>query len=504
MDFETLPPDAHNQKLLLNVHPTDWVNPQPQGRYHLVVLGAGPAGLVAAAGAAGLGAKVALIERHWMGGDCLNVGCVPSKSLLASSRVRGKILKAESLGWKTAARPEPDFGKVMERLRRIRAGLSPNDSAQRFKELGVDVFLGEGWFADPETVEVGHQKLKFKKAVIATGARAVKPNIDGLEEAGYLTNETVFNLTELPPKLAVIGGGPIGCELAQAFQRLGSEVTILERGPRFLHKEDPYAAEVLGKVFRREGIRIVLNAEIERIGGATHGRVLHYKSNGVPGYAAVDQILVGVGRLPNVEGLGLEEAGVRYDERKGVEVDDRLRTSNPRVFAAGDICSEHPFTHAADAMARIILRNALFGGRAKWSDLVIPRCTYTDPEIAQVGMTEKEAREKGIPYTTFTQPFSGVDRAVAEGEEEGFVRIHVKKGTDRILGATLVAPHAGEMISEITAAMVGKMGLARLANVIHPYPTQAEAVKKIADAYHRTRLTPAVKKIFQQWLDWTR
>ncbi len=504
MLFDVLPPDEYNQKLLSQVHPADWVNPTPSGRYNLVVLGAGTAGLVCAAGAAGLGAKVALIERHLMGGDCLNVGCVPSKALIASSRLMGEFLKAESLGWKVTAKPEPDFPKVMERLRRIRAGLSPSDSAQRFKELGVDVFIGEGRFLDSETIEVDGKKLKFKKAVIATGARAVKPNIDGLEEAGYLTNETVFNLTVLPKKLAVIGGGPIGCELAQALRRFGSEVTILDHGPRFLHREDPDAAVILRKVFEREGIKIVLNVEIERVGKTTNGKVIHYKTNGAPGYVAADEILAGVGRAPNVEGLNLDLVGVRYDEWKGVEVDDHLRTSNPRIFAGGDICSEYKFTHAADAMARIVLRNALFKGRAALSGLVVPRCTYTDPEIAGVGLHGQTALEMNIPADTYTQSFDHVDRAVAEGEEEGFVRIHLKKGTDQIVAATIVASHAGEMISEITTAMVGKVGLGKMAQVIHPYPTQAEAIKKIADAYNRTRLTPRVKKLFQRWMEWTR
>lgn len=500
--FQILPQDEYNQKLLANVHPQDWVNPEPAGRYNLVVIGAGTAGLVCAAGAAGLGAKVALIERGLMGGDCLNVGCIPSKSLIASAQLMGSVFKAESLGWKVPTQPEPEFPKIMERLRRIRSSLSPHDSAQRFNELGVDVFIGEGKFLDQETVEVDDKKLKFKKAAIATGARAVKPNIDGLETAGYLTNETVFNLTQLPKRLAVIGGGPIGCELAQAFRRFGCEVTILDQGTRFLHREDADAAGILEKVFQREGIKVVLNAEIERVGKATQGKVVHYKSNGVPGYVHADEILVGVGRAPNVEGLELESVGVRYDQRKGVEVNDQLKTSNPCIFAAGDVCSAFKFTHTADAMARIVLRNALFGGHAKVSQLTIPWCTYTDPEIAHVGLTDEEVKKKRIK--TFTQPFSGVDRAMAEGEEDGFVRIHVENGTDRIVAATIVASHAGEMISEITTAMVGKIGLRKLANVIHPYPTQAEAIKKIADAYNRTRLTPRVKRMFGKWLAFNR
>lgn len=498
--FEVLPRDSYNQELLENVHPSDWANPEPSGRYNLVVVGGGTAGLVAAAGAAGLGAKVALVERHLMGGDCLNVGCVPSKSLLASASARKGPARARELGWKAPGETEPDFAKVMERLRRIRAGISRHDSFARFKALGVDVYLGQGKFLDSETLEVGGKKLKFKKAVLATGARAVQPQIPGLAETGFLTNETVFNLVELPKRLAVIGGGPLGCELAQAFRRFGSEVTLLDRGPQFLHREDPDAAAVLAKVFAAEGVKVVLRVEIERVGRTSGGKVLHYKSNGEPGVAHVDEILVGAGRAPNVEGLNLEAVGVRYDAWKGVEVDDGLRTANPRIFAAGDVCLEAKFTHAADAAARIVIQNALFGGRARLSGLLIPRCTYTDPEIAQVGLSEREAGERGIPVDTFTQPMAEVDRAAAEGDLVGFARLHVKKGTDKILGATLVGSHAGEMISEVTTAMVGKIGLSKLARVIHPYPTRAEALKKIADAYNRTRLTPTVLKLFQAWL----
>lgn len=502
--FEVLPNDKYNQELLSNVHPADWTNPEPSGRYNLVVIGGGTAGLVTAAGAAGLGAKVALVERHLMGGDCLNVGCVPSKSLIRSAHFKGEVLRAVDLGWKVSGVFEPDFPKVMERLRAIRSGISSHDSFARFKSLGVDVFLGSGRFLDSETVEVEGKKLKFKRAVLATGARAAKPEIPGLAEAGFLTNETVFNLTQLPKRLAVIGGGPIGCELAQAFKRFGSEVAILDHGMQFLHREDPDAAAILAKTFGREGLKMVLGAEIERIGKTSGGKVLHYKSNGVPGVVHVDEILAGAGRAPNVEGLNLERVGVKYDTRTGVQVDDYLRTTNPRIFAAGDICLTAKFTHTADAAARIVIQNALFGGRARVSRLVIPWCTYTDPEIAHVGIYEWDAKEKGIKVETFTQPLSGVDRAVAEGETDGFVRIHLQKGTDKIIGATIVASHAGEMISEITTAMVGSVGLSKMASVIHPYPTQAEAIKKIADAYRRTKLTPTVKKIFNAWLSFTR
>jgi pyruvate/2-oxoglutarate dehydrogenase complex dihydrolipoamide dehydrogenase (E3) component len=385
----------------------------------------------------------------------------------------------------------------MERMRRLRSGISGNDSARRFQEeLGVDVFLGEGRFEGRDTITVGEKRLRFSKAVIATGARAFQPPIPGLAAAGFLTNETVFNLTERPARLLVIGAGPIGCEMAQTFRRLGCEVFLLNTHPQILVREDRDAAVVIEQAFLREGIQLVLpckTLKVEKEGGAKR---IHLECGEESRVLEVDEILVGVGRVPNVDGLNLEAAGVEYDERKGVLVDDHLRTSNPRIFAAGDISSRYQFTHTADAAARIVIQNALFWGRKKYSALTIPWCTYTDPEIAHVGMYEKDAREQGIPVDTYTVPMAEVDRAILEGEEEGMVRIHVHQGTDRILGATIVARHAGEMIGEISVAMAGKVGLGALSAVIHPYPTQAEAIRKAADSYNRTRLTPWVKRAF--------
>lgn len=498
------PMDVYNQTLVAHVHPPDWVNPEPAPNYNLVVIGAGTAGLVTAAGAAGLGAKVALIEKHLMGGDCLNVGCVPSKCMIRSSRVVADIRDAARFGVRVPEGTEVDFPAVMERMRRIRAGISHHDSAERFQNLGIDVFLGEARFSSSDTIEVGGKKLRFKKAVIATGARAVNPGIEGLQEAGYLTNETVFSLTERPKRLAVIGGGPIGCELAQTFQLLGSEVVLLHKNAHILDKEDADAAEIVQKAFIREGIKLVLQSKIKRVERTSEGKVIYYESNGKENSVTVDEILAGAGRAPNVEGLNLEAVGVQYDPKKGVIVNDHLQTTNPRIYAAGDICMEWKFTHAADAAARIVIQNSLFFGRKKLTSLFMPWGTYTNPEIAHVGMYEKDALSRGIELDTYFIPFSEVDRAVADGEEEGFAKIHVKKGTDKILGATIVARHAGDMISEVTLAMVGNVGLKTLATVIHPYPTQAEAIRKAADAYNRTRLTPFVKKLFSNWLAWTR
>ncbi|MEG4072589.1 mercuric reductase [Microcoleus sp. Pol14C2] len=506
VDRVTVPPmDEHNQKLVSYLHPPDWVNPQPASSYNLVVIGAGPAGLIVAAGAAGLGAKVALIEKHLMGGDCLNVGCVPSKALIRSSRTVGDIWNASKFGVHISNGAEVDFAAVMERLRRIRAGISDVDSVERYQyKLGVDVFLGSGRFTSNNTVEVAGQTLRFKKAVIATGARALQPQIPGLQESGYLTNETVFNLTEKPQRLAVIGAGPIGCELAQAFRRLGSEVVLLHKNAQILDQEDADAAKIVQQAFVREEIQLILESKIERVEKTNAGKVIYYKYQDKEASVIVDEIIVSTGRSPNVEGLNLEAVGVEYDTQTGVFVNDNLQTTNPRIYAAGDICMKHKFTHAADFAARMVIQNTLFFGRKKLSALTIPWCTYTDPEIARVGIGKHEAKEKGLDIDTFLIPFSQVDRAIIDGEEEGFVKVHVKKGSDKILGATIVARHAGDMISEITLAMVNNIGLGKIASTIHPYPTQADAIRKAGDAYNRTRLTPFVKNLFNRWLAWTR
>ena len=494
------PIDTYNQQLLAQVHPADWVNPPPAEVYDLVVIGAGTAGLVVAAGAAGLGLglKVALIEKHLMGGDCLNVGCVPSKCLIRSSRVAAQMRDSDRFGITAPAEVEVDFAAVMARMRQIRAGISHHDSATRFQALGVDVFLGSGQFRSDRQIQVDDTILTFKKAVIATGARASRPAVPGLAEAGFLTNETVFALTERPARLAVIGGGPIGCELAQTFHRLGSQVTLLHKNDHLLDKEDPEAAAIVQQTFAQEGMHLVLNSKLERVEQTAQGKVLHFTTNGQPDTVTVDEILIGAGRSPNVEGLNLETVGVEYDAR-GVKVNDYLQTTNPQIYAAGDICMDWKFTHAADAAARIVIKNTLFSplglGRAKLSDVVMPWCTYTDPEIAHVGLYEAEAQQQGIATKTIKIELESVDRAIADGETQGFAKILYQAGTDKILGATIVASHAGDLISEVTLAIVGGIGLSKLASVIHPYPTQAEVLKKAADAYRRTLLTPRSKKL---------
>ena len=420
--------DAHDKQLIENCHPPRWVNPMPAGKYNLVVIGAGTAGLVSAAGAAGLGAKVALIERNLMGGDCLNVGCVPSKGVIRSARAAYEARDGKAFGVQFDCQPDIDFPAAMERMRKLRAGISGHDSAERFRKLGVDVFIGSGRFVSPHAVEVDGKRLEFYRAVIATGARAAELPVPGLTEAGYYTNENIFTLTELPRRIAVIGAGPIGCELAQSFARFGSEVYLIEALHGIMPNEDPDASEIVRQsMMDRDGVKLMCcgkDLKVSKVEGG--GKRLSVDSHDNHYDIVVDEILVGGGRKPNLEGMGLDEAGVRYNSQ-GVIVDDRLRTTNRKIFAAGDICSRYKFTHAADAMARIVIANALFFARRKVTDLVIPWCTYTDPEIAHVGYYEKDARAAGFDVGTITEFLNHVDRAVLDGEEEGFARVHYEK-----------------------------------------------------------------------------
>jgi pyruvate/2-oxoglutarate dehydrogenase complex dihydrolipoamide dehydrogenase (E3) component len=387
-------------------------------------------------------------------------------------------------------------------MRAIRARISRVDSVQRLTAAGVDVFFGEARFTGTDVVAVDGATLRFKKALIATGARPDMPSIPGLLEAGYLTNENVFDLTELPRRLLVIGGGPLGCELAQAFCRLGAQTIIAQKHPMFLPQEERDAAQILSDSFARDGIEVRLNTTAVKVRVEGGQKLVDLISDDYESTVAVDVILTGTGRVPNVTGMNLEAAGVDYDVTSGIRINDFLQTSNPRIYAAGDACLEHKYTHTADASARIVVQNALFLGRQRLSALTIPWCTYTDPEIAHVGLYVRHALAQDIPVKTFTIPMHDVDRAIADGEEDGFVKVHVKERTDQILGATIVARHAGEMINEITLAMVAGIGLRTLARIIHAYPTQAEAIKKAADAYNRTRLTPTIQSLLRRWLAW--
>lgn len=476
MTIPLLSGDPHDEALRRLVKPPEWVNPPPAARYQLVVIGGGPAGLVCAAGAAGLGAKVALVERDLLGGDCLNVGCVPSKTLLRAAKAAHEIRRARQLGV-NVPEPDIDFAAVMERVRRVRAELAPTDSAERFRSLGIDVFLGEGRFLNEDTVEVNGAKLRFGRCVIATGSRPAIPDIPGLAEARWFTNETIFTLTELPKRLLVIGSGAAGCEFGQAFARLGSRVTLTARS-RVLRSQDADAARIVETALRTDGVEIVAQT---------------------PDPRNFDAVLVATGRLPNVEGLNLDAAGVKSDPIKGIEVQDNLYTSNRRIFAAGDVCSiGRKFTHAADQMARIVLNNAFHPSIThRFHD--VPRCTFTDPELGQVGRME----EAGTTWNVIRHDFSKLDRGVTDGAE-GFVKVLVRPGTDRIVGATVVGPHAGELIGTFSVAMTHGIGLKKLAGTVFPYPTYTEVIKKVADQYNRTRLTPRAKWLIGKWLKWFR
>ncbi len=475
MPIPLIDADPHDARLRAAVKPPDWVNPTPAGRYNLVVLGGGPAGLVCAAGAAGLGAKVALVERDLLGGDCLTVGCVPSKTLLRAAKAAHEIRTAKRFGVSTGE-PDIDFAAVMERVRRVRAESSAVDSAERFKGLGVDVFLGEGSFEDGDSVSVNGVSLKFSKCVIATGARARGWEGEAPAKPKLLTNESLFTLTALPRRLLVVGAGPVGCEMAQAFARLGSQVTLVAKNGRILPKELPEAAELVAKSFREDRVTVVPES---------------------PPFADFDAVLLATGRVPNVESLNLSAAGVALDGVKGILVDGNLRTTNRRVFAAGDVTSLGVrFTHAADAMARVVLRNALFAGRATFDSMTIPRCTFTGPEVAAVGDTGPGNREWHLD-------FQHLDRANTDGAS-GFLKVFTAARSDRILGAACVGPNAGELIGTLSVAMSNRIGLAKLANTVFPYPTYTEAVRKLADQFNRGKLTPLVQRLFRTWLRWWR
>ena len=497
------PEDHYNRELVRNLHPPDWVNPQPTGRYNLVVIGAGTAGLVSAAGGGALGAKVALIERHLMGGDCTNYGCVPSKAVIRSARAAYALREAASFGISAHDGEPVDFPRVMERMRRLRAQISVNDSVERFTKLGPDVYLGEARFIGRNEIEVDGRRLTFSKAIIATGARAGALDLPGWAGTGYLTNETVFSLETLPKTLLVIGTGPIGCELAQTFRRFGSEVIVVGRGTRLLPNDDADAAAIVRRGFEREGIRILFGAKLLRAERAEGRRRVFLERGGKQETVIADQVLVAIGRKPNIEGLNAEAAAVKADA-SGVLVNDRLQTSNPDIYAAGDICSSHKFTHAAEAMARIAIQNALFFGRKRVSNLVIPWSTYTDPEVAHVGITEKEAAKRGAEVTTFTKELADTDRAILDGETEGYVRLYMNREDGKLLGATIVGSHAGESIGEAVLAIQQGLRVGDLSGVIHPYPTQAEAIKRAADLQYRSRLKPWMRRVLDKYFRYRR
>jgi len=485
------PLDEHNKRLLSHVRPEGWRNPDPAPLYDLVVIGGGTAGLVCAVGAAGLGARVAILERALLGGDCLHTGCVPSKALLRAARAVREARSAAAVGVRMNS--QVDFAAVMRAVRARRADLAHHDSAARLTSLGVDVFFGDASFSGARTVRVSGSALRFRRAVIATGGRPFIPAVPGLAHVPFLTTENVFSLTEQPGSLLVIGGGPVGCEMAQAFGLLGTAVTLVETGPRILPHEDADAGEILQRQLIGDGVRIETAMTLREI--AARPRLGGVTARFDGGAIDADAVLVATGRLSNVETLNLEAADVRHHERR-IRVDEWLRTSNHRIYAAGDVCSRFHFTHAADAMARIVVQNALFPGGRRASALVIPWSTYTFPEVAHVGLAPVDAVRSGAQPVTIS--LADVDRAVIDGESEGFLRVHHKRG--RIVSATIVAPRAGELIGYVALMMRRRASLAELSYEIFPYPTLAEALRKAGDQYRRAQLTPRVRRLLRRYL----
>lgn len=471
------------EELLRRVRPADWQNPEPRPRYDLAIIGGGPAGLVAARTAIRLGLSVALIEKYRLGGNSLDSGSIPSKTLIRTARVYATTHRAEEFGAPAATELPADFLKITTRMKGIRARIAEYHSAARLRAMGIDVFFGEARFAGVDALTIDGKRLAFRKAIIATGSRPKLPAIPGLEEAGFRTSSSIFELTSFPKSIAIIGGGPLGCEAAQAFSRLGTHVTIIQDEPKFLPHEERDASQLLSFSLARDGVDTRLNTKVLRVREEDGRKILEASNDGARYDIAADEIVLSVGRVANMAGLDLEVAGVATDPAKGVVVDDFLRTTNPRVYAAGDVCMSHKFTNVAEASGRMAVQNAFSARRRRTSRMTIPWCTYCDPEIAHVGMHVWDAGERSIPIKSYTVLMQDVDRAITDGQDDGFVKIHVKAGTDKILGATIVASRASEMINEISVAMSVGIGMRALADVLHTYPAQSDAIRLAALAY---------------------
>ncbi len=483
------PDDAYNRALVERTHPGDWPVHAGEDRYDMVIIGGGPAGLVTAMGANGVGGRVAIIEKGLLGGDCLISGCVPSKALLKSAKVARSARKAAAFGVNTGE-VCVDFSAVMERMRSLRADISHHDAAERFQKEGIDVYLGHGTFVGRDAIEVNGRRLTFKRAVIATGAHARRPNLPGVEDANVLDNESLFALTELPKRIVVVGGGVIGCEMAQAFAAFGSEVTLIELGDRVLPRVAEDASRVLESAMRSDGVTLMHNTNVTAFERAGDDSIVVASVDGEEVRVAADAVLVSIGRVPNMSGLGLDIAGVEVHKR-GIEVDDFMRTSNARVFAIGDVASKYQFTHAADAMARMVVRNALFFGRKRHSALVVPSCTFTEPEVATVGQTQA-----GPDHQVFRANASDLDRTVLDGNPDGFLEV-VSDGSGAILGATAVGERAGELINTVALAMTQGVSLSAIAEQVFAYPTESELIKRTGDAFNRTRLSATAASVLK-------
>jgi pyruvate/2-oxoglutarate dehydrogenase complex dihydrolipoamide dehydrogenase (E3) component len=463
-------------------------------RADICIIGAGSGGLSLAAGAAQLGRKVVLVERHLMGGDCLNFGCVPSKALIAAAAHAHAARRAPAFGV-TTGEPQVDFPAVMRHVNDVIAAIEPNDSVERFEKLGVRVIKAEARFTGPDEIEAGAHRIRASYFVIATGSSAFKPAIPGLDETPYLTNETVFANAVLPAHLAIIGGGPIGMEMAQAHRRLGAQVTLIE-GRTVMPKDDPEAVAIVRQRLIEEGVTIRENTSVTSVSGSPGRISVTMTSAGRAETMEATHLLVAAGRTPNVKGLNLEAANVRYTAR-GIDVDAGLRTSNRRIWAIGDVAGGPQFTHVAGYHAGLLVRSLLFKTKARVDYAALPWCTYTDPELAQAGLTENQAREKGLAVRIARWPLHDNDRAQATRETQGFAKIVIVRG--RPVGATIVGPHAGELILPWVMAISQKMKLSAVASLIVPYPTLAEISKRAAGSYFTptlfSRTTRAVVKI---------
>jgi pyruvate/2-oxoglutarate dehydrogenase complex dihydrolipoamide dehydrogenase (E3) component len=486
-----------------------WPRPARFDR-NLVVIGAGAGGLVSAYIAAAVKAKVTLIESHKMGGDCLNYGCVPSKALIRSAKLARQLRKAGDLGL-ADAQARVDFGAVMQRVQRVIRDIEPHDSVERYTSLGVEVLQGHARITSPWSVEVTQpdgtrQTLTTRSIVIAAGARPFVPPIPGLAESGCLTSDTVWQLTELPRRLVVLGGGPIGCELAQSFARLGSEVTQVEMVPRIMIREDPEVAELVAQSLRDDGVQLLTGHQAIRVESDDQGKRLVVKHAGGERAIAFDQLLCAVGRSPRVTGYGLEELGIALTPRRTIETNEYLQTLYPNIFAVGDVAGPYQFTHTAAHQAWYAAVNALFGRfrsfKADYS--VIPWATFTDPEVARVGLSETEAREQGVAHEVTRYGIDDLDRAIADGTAHGFVKVLTVPGKDRILGVTIVGEHAGDLLAEYVLAMRHGLGLNKILGTIHTYPTLAEANKYAAGEWKRAHAPQKLLQWVQRYHAWQR
>ena len=486
-----------------------WPRPEKFDR-NMVVIGAGSAGLVSAYIAAAVKAKVTLIERHKMGGDCLNTGCVPSKALIKTAKLLSQIRHSKDYGVKRAS-AEFDFAEAMDRVQEIVKAIEPHDSVERYTALGVECLKGTAKITSPWTVEVelaggGKRTLATRNIVIATGGRPLVPPIPGLRECQPLHSDNLWELRKLPERLVVLGGGPIGSELAQAFARLGSKVTQVEMLPRILGKEDPEFSAMVARRFQQDGIDVLVGHKAKEVKVEEGEKILVVEHEGGERRIAFDEILCALGRGANTQGFGLEELGIALTKQKTVEVNEYLQTAYPNVFACGDVAGPYQFTHTASHMAWYCAVNGLFGRFRKFKVdySVIPWATFTDPEVARVGLNETEAKEKGVAYEVHTYPIDDLDRAIADSEAHGLVKVLVRPGTDKILGCTIAGTNAGEIIAEFVAAMRHGFGLGKILGTIHIYPTYAESNKYAAGVWKRSTVTHGQMAVAQAFNDWTR